>query len=292
MHRSIRQSIRISTAMVVICYAIFVAPALRAQIKTNFNADVNQPLEGVLEPWKSSNVSCAESGLLDTVFVKPGDHVTAGDKLAQLDLNLSEVQLAIAQAQAESKGRMEQVEAEAELAEKKVRAIQQAREKKHSTQSELDRALAESKIVQGRLQSERDESKILKLQAERMKTLMDQRRVISPIDGIVQKVFKSSGEFVSPNAPEVVRVVDVSKLRATFYLELNEVALLQVGSKIQVALSGGERKPALVEHIAPFPDGGSGMIEVQVLVENPESKLVGSRCSLLLERSTELISGR
>lgn len=292
MLRSIRQSIRILTVMVVICYAIFIAPDLRAQIKTSFHADASQPLEGVLEPWKSSNVSCAESGLLETVFVKPGDRVKTGDKLAQLDLNLYEVQLAIAQAQADSNGKREQVEAETELAERKLRAIQQAREKKHSTQSELDRAWAELKIVKGRLQAEGDESKILDLQAERMKTLMEQRKIVSPIDGIVQKVFKSSGEYVSPNAPEVVRVVDISKLRATFYLELNEVALLKIGSKIQVALSGGDHQPGIVEHIAPFPDGGSGMIEVQVLVENPELKLVGSRCSLLLERSTDFISGR
>jgi multidrug efflux pump subunit AcrA (membrane-fusion protein) len=93
----------------------------------------NQQPEGVLEPWKTSNVACADSGLLETVFVKPGDRVTSGDVLAQLDMALADVQLAIAQAQSDSQGRIDQVRAETELAEKKVRSIQQAREKMHST---------------------------------------------------------------------------------------------------------------------------------------------------------------
>lgn len=287
-----RQRTRYIAAAMVFCCVIFIAPALRAQNPSPKPLGANQQPEGVLEPWKSSNVACADTGLLESVLVSPGDRVKAGDTLAQLDMTLAEVQRAIAQAQATSKGKMEQVEAEAELAEKKVRSIQQAREHNHSTQSELDRALAELKIVHGRLQAERDELNILRLQAIRMERLLEQRRIVAPIDGIVQKVLKSTGEFVSPNSPEVVRIVDVSKLRASFFLQLNEIASLKVGSKIKVATSGGELKLATVEYIAPFPDGSSGMIEVQVLLDNPEMKIFGSRCSLMLERSTDLISGR
>jgi HlyD family secretion protein len=291
MLRKCPPSTRIIALVAVCCLPASVSP-LQAQSQSTSPLVANQQPEGVLEPWKTSNVACAESGLLETVFVKPGDRVKSGEVLAQLDMTLAEIQLDIARAQADSRGKLDQVRAEAELAEKKVRSIQQAREKKHSTQSELDRAIAELKIIEGRLQAELDESQILILQADRMEKLLEQRKVVTPIDGIVEKISKSSGEFVSPNSPEVVRVVDISKLRASFFLQLHEIESLKVGSKIKVDVAGGGKKVAVIEHIAPFPDGGSGLIEVQVLVENPEMKIFGSRCSLLLEPSANLISGR
>jgi RND family efflux transporter MFP subunit len=284
-------SIQIIAFVAACCATASVSP-LQAQSQSTSPLVANQQPEGVLEPWKTSNVACAESGLLETLFVKPGDRVKSGEVLAQLDMALADVQLAIAQAQSESQGKMEQVQAEAELAEKKVRSIQQAREKKHSTQSELDRAIAELKIVEGRLKAEKDESQILSLQAERMEKLLEQRKVTTPIDGIVVKLLKSPGEFVSPNSPEVVRVVDISKLRASFFLQLHEIASIKVGSKIKVDVAGGGQKAAAVEHMAPFPDGGSGLIEVQVLLDNPEMKIFGSRCTLLIEPSANLVSGR
>jgi len=291
MLRKCPPSTRIIALIAVCCATASVSP-LQAQSQSTSPLVANQQPEGVLEPWKTSNVACAESGLLETVFVKPGDRVKSGEVLAHLDMALADVQLAIAQAQSESQGKMEQVQAEAELAEKKARSIQQAREKKHSTQSELDRAIAELKIVEGRLQAEKDESQVLSLQAERMEKLLEQRKVTTPIDGIVVKLLKSPGEFVSPNSPEVVRVVDISKLRASFFLQLHEIASIKVGSKIKVDVAGGGHKAAVVEHMAPFPDGGSGLIEVQVLLDNPEMKIFGSRCTLLIEPSANLVSGR
>jgi len=215
--------------VVIVCCALANNAPLHAQKQSTSPLVANQQPEGVLEPWKTSNVACAESGLLEKVFVKPGDRVKSGDILAQLDMALADIQLTIAQAQSDARGRIDQIRAESELAEKKVRSIQQAREKLHSTQSELDRALAELKIVEGRLRTEQDESEVLRLQAERMERLIEQRKIITPIDGIVVKILKSPGEYASPNSPEVIRVVDIAKLRASFFLQLHEIGAIQVG---------------------------------------------------------------
>lgn len=282
--------------MLALATAIFclnlAGSTLRAQSFGTNTMVANQQPEGVLVPWKASYVACAESGLISSLLVQPGDRVQAGDLLAQLDCTLAEIQLEAARVQAAARGKLNQVRAEMELAEKKVLSIQQAREKNHSTQSEIDRALAELKIIEGRHQAELDDLQVLVLQANRMEKLLEQRKVIAPIDGIVEKIAKSAGEYVSPNSPEVVRVVDVSKLRASFFLQLQEAQSLKVASKVKVDVSGNGLMEAVVEHIAPFPDGGSGLIEVHVLVENPDMKILGSRCNLILEPSAELVSGR
>lgn len=274
-------------------YLILDANALLAQFEdAGEGATVSHPLVGVLEPWKSIHVACSEQGLIEQLFVKPGDRVQAGSIVAQLDSKLSEIQLDIAAAQAASKGRIETARAEVELLEKKVHSIRQAREKKYSTQSELDRAEAELKISRSRLQSELDGGEILDLQVRKTEELLRQRKVISPIDGVVEKVFKSPGEFVSPNAPEVVRIVDVSKLRASFFLQVEEMDTLKVGSRLEVELSGKVRRNALVEHIAPFADGESGLVEIHVLVDNAEMRVWDARCRLLVSPKNAEATGK
>lgn len=269
-------------AMILLC-AVLNAPSTLGQTPSQSNSIIaDQRPEGVLEPWKTSSVACPEQGLLATLMVKPGDRVKAGAILGQLDSTLSEIQLEIASTQASAIGRIDTAKAEVELAEKKVRSIQQAREKKYSTQSELDRAEAEYKISLSRLQAELDESAIMQLQSRRMEELLRQRKIVSPIDGIVEKVLKSPGEYVSPTSPEVVRIVDISKLRASFFLQVQEIENLKIGTKLDVEITSGRNKTGTIDYIAPYADGESGLIEVQLLIDNPEMKIWGSRCTLKL----------
>lgn len=64
---------------------------------------------------------------------------------------------------------------------------------------------------------------------------------------------------------------------------MNEVEGLDDNGRVRVRLNDGSETVAEVEHVSPVADGESGLIEVRVLIDNPERKILGSRCSLLLE---------
>jgi multidrug efflux pump subunit AcrA (membrane-fusion protein) len=83
----------------------------------------------------------------------------------------------------------------------------------------------------------------------------------------------------------VLRIVDVSRLRASFFLQVKEVEGLPKDRVVHVRLADGRESIATVEHISPVADGESGLIEVRVLIDNPELKILGSRCALLLDDS-------
>jgi RND family efflux transporter MFP subunit len=250
-------------------------------------ASGNAP-DGVLEPWKTSSVACAESGLVKSIAVKLGDRVQAGDVLATIDSSSIFFQRVIAEAQAAATGRIASARAEVELNERRVRAVETARANNFSSQLELERALADLKISQGRLAAETEEQAILRLQVDRLDEQIKQRTVVAPIDGIVVEIYKELGEYVAPNSPEVVRIVDVSRLRASFFLQLHEVHELPKNRKVTVLLGTGEESPATIEHISPVADGESGLIELRVLIDNPDSRILGSRCSLILDAHSGL----
>ena len=75
----------------------------------------------------------------------------------------------------------------------------------------------------------------------------------------------------------------MSRLRASFFLQVKEVDGLANDGRVRVRLNDGSETIAEVEHVSPVADGESGLIEVRVLINNPERKILGSRCSLLLE---------
>ncbi len=239
--------------------------------------------DGVLEPWKSSDVACSEPGLLESLHVKLGDLVSVGQTLAKVESSALETQLAIVESQAAASGRQVAAEADVELNRRRVEALHVARENRYSSQTELERAQADLKISQGRLTSEIEEQEVLRLQVARLKHQIKQRTVIAPIKGVVTQLHKELGEFVSPTSPEVLRIVDVSRLRASFFLQVKEVESLSSEARVRVRLNDGAETEAEVEHVSPVADGESGLIEVRVLIDNPELKILGSRCSLLLE---------
>ncbi|MCA9132309.1 MAG: efflux RND transporter periplasmic adaptor subunit [Planctomycetales bacterium] len=241
--------------------------------------------DGVLEPWKISNVASTDPGLVEQIHVKLGDRVQVGDVLANIESSAISMQLAIAEAQATSVGRQRSAQAEVELHQRKVQAIQNAREQQFSSQTELDRALADLEISRGRLVSELEEQEIFRLHVARLKQQLKQRTILAPINGIVVELHKQLGEYVSPTTPEVLRIADVSRLRASFFLQLHEVESLSQAPHVLVELHDGLRTVAEVEHISPVADSESGLIEVRVLIDNPQLKILGSRCTLLFDQT-------
>jgi RND family efflux transporter MFP subunit len=239
--------------------------------------------DGVLEPWKTSDVASIEPGLLESLQVKLGDYVRVGQPLAKIESSALESQLAIVESQAAASGRQLAAEADVELNRRRVESLLAARENRYSSQTELERAQADLKISQGRLTTEIEEQEVLRLQVARLKHQIKQRTVVAPIDGVVTQLHKELGEFLSPTSPEVLRIVDVSRLRASFFLQVKEVEGLADNGRVRVRLNDGSETVAEVEHVSPVADGESGLIEVRVLIDNPERKILGSRCSLLLE---------
>lgn len=239
--------------------------------------------DGVLEPWKTSDVASVEAGLLEKIQIKLGDHVKVGEPLVEIDSSGLQVQLMIAEAQAAATGREASARAEVQLNERRVEAIRSAHENRFSSQSELDRAVADLRISEGRLKWEVEELAVQRLQIVRLKHQINQRTIVAPINGIVVKLHKEVGEFISPTSPEVLRIIDVSRLRASFFLQVHEVKQLHINEAVKVQLNEGQVAEAVVEHVSPVADGESGLIEVSVLIENPELKILGSRCWLLLD---------
>ncbi len=239
--------------------------------------------QGVLEPWRTSDVASSETGLLAEMYVKLGDKVAVGDRIAQLKSEAIRLQLEMAEKQVSALGRIETAEADVQLNERKVQAFTEARIKDFTSQMELERAEMELATARGRLKTELEEREVLELRAAQLRQVLRDRVVVAPIAGHVINIHRESGELVAANAPEIVTIVDVSRLRARFYLTEQEIERIPANRSMQVELSNGKRVIAKVEDIAPVADKESGLIVLSVLIDNLNSGIRSSRCTLMID---------
>lgn len=270
------------TTTLVAVLALFCGVANSQQQSIKVESTPTGP-QGVLEPWRTSEVACSESGLLQQVFVKVGDRVEVGDRLAELKSESIKLQLQMAETQVNAVGRIETARAEVVLNERKVAAFTEARKKDFSSQMELERAEMDLATARGRLKTEIEERGILELRAAQLRQVLQDRLIVAPIAGQVTVIHREAGELVAANAPEIVRIVDVSKLRARFYLTESEIEQLKDKRSAKVELANGKKLTATIEDIAPVADKESGLIVVSVLIDNLNSDIRSSRCTLLIE---------
>lgn len=277
-------NIRPNSIAAVAVLLLSMCPMAHGQQQTVLSQRTKSSAQGVLSPWKICRVACAESGLIRELNVTPGAVVKVGDRLGSLNTDEQQLLVLMAQIHAQASGKVDSAQAEVDLHQRKLAAIEAGRKNNHTTQSELERATVELRISQGKLANELDQYSIEQLNLKKLQTQLQQRTVTAPIAGTVVRMFKEIGEYVAPTSPEILEIVDTSRLRATFFLTAEEVRRLNALGKASVELDGQTAVPADLEYIAPLADGESGLIEVRLLISNPTRQVIGSSCSLLLEQ--------
>lgn len=247
------------------------------------NATQLEPVEAFTEPYRDIDVAAAEMGVLVQIHVTEGERVKAGQLLAQLDTSVLMASLEIIKAELEAEGRLASVQAELDLQTDLVEKLETLRDRKHASLQEVARAISQKKVLAARVQSVRDDQNVKTYELRRIERQLDQRRVLSPIDGIVTRVAKEPGEFVSPSDPVAAKVVQLDPLAVIFAVPLADARTLKKGGKVSVNVESAGKQEGEIEFISPTADAQSGTTRVRIKIANPGEKIAsGVACQLLL----------
>ena len=238
------------------------------------------------EPSRSIDLSASEMGTIAQILVKEGDSVEPGDVLASLNNDVLNASKKIAKQGINARGKLEAAIAEYKVQQIRFSKIEKLFNRQHASQAELDRVQGQMKIAAGHLQTVRDEIKIKSLELERIEAQLEQRRVRSPIKGIVTRVYKDQGEFVSANDPTVATVVQLNPLTVVFAVPNDKVAMLKAGNELPIKI-GKKRNPTLgvIQFVSPTADAQSSSCRVKVSIDNSKKLWkCGDVCYLDLTR--------
>ncbi len=245
------------------------------------------------EPYRDIDIAGSEMGTLAYLNVREGDYVTAGQVLAGLDESVLRAALEAARTSMEATGRLTSAETELAMQRERLMKIRQLLSRRHASEEELARAEAQVKISESQVLAVREELSVKAAEYARIEAQLNQKRILTPIDGIVTKTFKDVGEFVSASDPVVARIVQLDQLMAEFSVPQRAAANLQRDQVVVLAIGASRYKvDGVVEFVSPVTDAQSNTVRVRIRIDNPTGQLhSGDSCWLTIDGSGDPVSG-
>ena len=232
------------------------------------------------EPYRSIDIAASETGILSELLVKEGDRIEAGGLLAKLNDEVLAASLAIGKETTESEGASNSALAELKMQQDRFNKLTGLFSRQHASQIELDRARSQLDIATAKVESVQDDLRIKKFEMKRIEAQLEQRKLRTPITGVVTEIFKDEGEFVSPADPTVMKVVQLNPLRVIFSVPQEEVSRLKVDDAVPLDI-GGTEVTGRVEFVSPTADAQSGTCRVKIQIQNDDLSLAsGQACYL------------
>src|SRR6516164_5850462 len=209
-------------------------------------------------------------GQLVTINVQKGDHVKAGDEVAQLsaiELSASVVQAraALDQASAIDKAKSRLDYAQSELTRKAQLVPNNAASQQDLDQAMNDAATARADVAEAQANHAaavagptREERAIADAQVkaaaravEVLERRLDKTTLRAPADGIVTVIVAEVGENLTAGQP-VLAIAATGKQWLSFNVRADMLHGLTVGDKVEVVRAGEELRPATVTELTPL----------------------------------------
>ncbi len=225
-------------------------------------------------------------GVLRSVSVERGDRVSVGQPVAQIASEVEEALAILARIKAENESAIESDRVKLDLARKKLVRQEQLRKADVGMGKEYDDAEAEVQVAELELKDSLSNLALARAELARAQAQVNQRRILSPIDGIVTERLLSPGEYVTDQST-IMSLARTDILHVEVYLPVafvGQVALGDTATIMPDAPVGGEY-PAEVTIVDQVVDSSSGTFGVRLKLPNPDGRLpAGLRCKVRFHR--------
>jgi RND family efflux transporter MFP subunit len=240
-------------------------------------------LSAELEPFQQILVHAKVAGFLKSIRVDVGDHVSAGDTIAVLEIPEASDDLKRAsagtQAAHEEVKRAQAHYDEVHLATQRLLEVAKRRPDLVA-QQDLDTASAKDRDSEAGLASARQHAEESQASESRTLTMLAYGTITAPFAGVVTKRYADTGALIqagtSSNTPAmpVVSLAQDDLLRLRFPIPESAVPFIHLGTPVDVAVSAGQRSfKGTVARFSRQVDRATRTMLTEVDVQNPGSGL-------------------
>lgn len=232
---------------------------------------------GYTRASNQSDLAFPVPGVISAVYIKMGDAVKVGQVIAQQD-------------DAEEKAKLAAITAEAENADQQIQAALADRDKKRvdlkrteevfreliakgQSNSEVDSARVDVKIGEISVKFREGEAKEKKAQVALQVVRVNQKKLLSPLTGVVSKVDLHAGEGTDIQRPTGIQVVQNDPLWVDVNIPSAQTAQLRKGQSLNIQYdAAGEWTPAQVILLSDVADPRANTRLVRLQMANPVRK--------------------
>ncbi len=259
--------------------------------KTSLNAS------GYITARRAATVSSKVTGKVTEIIIEEGMAVKAGQVLARLDASNVEASYRLAQAQLESaRSSLHETRSNMELAGKELTRFTSLVGSQAGSQSDLDRADAQSKMLNARLQKQTAEIAVAEAEVAQWKQQVDDTIIVAPFGGIVTTKNSQPGEMISPMSvggftrTGICTIVDMSSLEIEVDVNESYINRVEAGQAVDATLDSypDVKFPAKVIAIIPTADRQKATVKVRVGFEKIDPRILPDMAVKVAFRSKEI----
>lgn len=237
----------------------------------------------LVEPFRRIELRSSVEARIDDIRADRGSFIRKGQVLVELDKSVELAALDVAQFRATMEGQIRSAESRVEAGRQKFERRDQLVREGFITTQERDDALNEWRVAQAALVEAREDRRLAELEQRRLSELLEQRRLRSPIDGVVTERVQSVGEVaqVGESARPILRLAQVHPLRVEAVLPMSAYGRVRVGhrAEVEIELPIASRHRATVTIVDGVIDSASGTFGVRLELPNASGTLpAGVKC--------------
>lgn len=207
-------------------------------------------LPGQVVASQRISIASKVSGYLQTVKVNEGDHVSAGQVLAEIDGNSVESAITMAQAGVDS------ARADLEDARSDVKRLQRLSKTQHLAEDELRNAEVREANARAQLQKALAELKMH--EADRVYT-----KLSSPEDAVIVERLADKGEFVG-NGQTILQLESLSLHEIEVFAPVSLAKTIAIGQAITIRTDGTVQHPLNVLAVVPSADPVTRQVKIRL----------------------------
>ena len=238
--------------------------------------------DGLIVPSGRVSISAAVDGLLETVTVDRGDVVEKGQLVATLQSDVEEATVRLTKARAEMVAELNRSEARLDYSSSRLGEDERLFQKGILSEQEYEEIQTTKLLDEAAVLAAKENIRIGELEHERAVALLAQRRLLSPVTGVVVERFLSPGELLTKQTEtKILELAQISPLWVEVLLPVEELASVTVGMKAEVRPEEavGGMYTATVTVVDRVVNPGSGTFGVRLELPNPENRLpAGLKC--------------
>lgn len=229
---------------------------------------------GYVTARRQATASSKVTGKVVEVLIEEGMKVKEGQVLAKLDDTNVKANLEVAQAQLESgKAAIEETRAQLKQANLEFERATQLAQQHIASQSELDSAEANAKMLQARLIRLQRDAEVAERTVATWQQQMDDLIIRAPFDGVVTTKDSQPGEMISPisagggfTRTGIGTIVDMSSLEIEIDVNESYINRVEPGQPVEATLDAYPdwKIPCHVIAIIPTADRQKSTVKVRV----------------------------
>jgi RND family efflux transporter MFP subunit len=230
-------------------------------------SEVTLVATGYVYTRKQATVAPKTTGRLARLLVSEGNHVKAGQLIAELESGDAEAQLAQVRADiAASRAKVDRARADLADAELKLTRQKALVTRGAGTESAFDDARSLVAQDQAELEAAQADVRAVEARQQAAEVQLENTKVRAPFDGTVVRKLAEVGEVLGPASPGIVTISDLSDLEVQADVSEAQFAKVKVGTPAEILLDAfpDRRFRGQVSEIRQTVDRAKAAVTVKV----------------------------